>query len=476
MDTREHRYRRLAADIEGRIERGDLRAGERLPSLRELRGKLGLGLNTVYQAYMELEALGLVEARPKSGFFVRGAGLRDLRVPRFPRQPARPAKVRLADITNAVVANSLDPALVPLGASTLSPALLPHRQLERTIRGLLAGGTGRLLQYETAEGAPELRRQLAARLLGLLPGVSEEEVIVTNGCMEAVTLTLLAATTTGDLVAVESPTHFGFLQLLRELGLRVVEMPTDPRRGVVPQALERVLRENPVKACLLTPTFQNPTGALMPEEAREELVALLQEKEIPLIEDDIYAELYFGKNRPGLLKRLDRKGLVLTCSSFSKVLAPGFRVGWIVAGGRFFDRLRRLKAGLSLASPTLQQHVLARFLADGALDRHLRLLRIAVRRQVLATALAVKGSFPESCRFSVPEGGNMLWIELPPRVDGLRLYRRALQEGISIVPGSAFSTTSRYRHYIRLSCTSPFCERIEGAIAKLGALIREEAE
>ena len=170
MDVAEHRYRRLAADIEGRIERGDLRAGDRLPSLRELRGKLGLGLNTVYQAYVELESLGLVEARPKSGFFVRGAGLPGLEAPRFPRRPAPAGRVRLADITNAVVANSLDPALVPLGASTLSAGLMPRRLLERAVRGALSGGPDRLLPYEPAEGAPELRRLLAARLLGLLPG------------------------------------------------------------------------------------------------------------------------------------------------------------------------------------------------------------------------------------------------------------------------------------------------------------------
>ena len=300
-------------------------------------------------------------------------------------------------------------------------------------------------------------------------------MLVTSGCMEAVALSLLAVTAAGDLVAVESPTHFGFLQLLRELGLPAVEVPTDPRRGVVPEALERVLAENPVKACLLMPNFQNPTGALLPEEARREVADLLQAREIPLIEDDIYAELHAGRGRPGLLKSLDRRGLTLACSSFSKVLAPGFRVGWIAAGGRWLERLRRLKAGFSLASPTLQQHALARLLAGGALDRHLRLLRAAVRRQVLDTARAVREAFPADCRFSPPEGGNMLWVELPPRVDGLALYRRALREGISIVPGAAFSSTGRYRSYVRLSCTTPFCGRIERAVGRLGELIREEA-
>jgi DNA-binding transcriptional MocR family regulator len=212
----------------------------------------------------------------------------------------------------------------------------------------------------------------------------------------------------------------------------------------------------------------------MPEEGRKEMVSLLNEKKIPIIEDDIYAELYFGKSRPGLLRRWDRRGLVITCSSFSKILSPGFRVGWICAGDRFSAKIRRLKAGLSISSPSLQQHVLTRFLAEGSMDRYLRLLRASLYKQVLKTAMVVRDLFPGECRFSVPEGGIMLWIELPPWADGIRLYEQALEAGISIVPGAAFSTTVRYRNYIRISCTSPFSERIEKAIEKLGEIIRAQ--
>jgi DNA-binding transcriptional MocR family regulator len=370
--------------------------------------------------------------------------------------------------------NALNPGLVPLGASTLSPELLPQKQLIRLIKGIGPETMAGLLQYEATEGAVALRRQIASRLLGLMPEAGENDVVITNGCSEAVALALLATTTPGDLVAVESPTHFGLLQLLRELGLLVVELPTDPRRGVVLDGLFQVIAENDVKACLLMPNFQNPTGALMPEEGRKEMVSLLNEKKIPIIEDDIYAELYFGKSRPGLLRRWDRRGLVITCSSFSKILSPGFRVGWICAGDRFSAKIRRLKAGLSISSPSLQQHVLTRFLAEGSMDRYLRLLRASLYKQVLKTAMVVRDLFPGECRFSVPEGGIMLWIELPPWADGIRLYEQALEAGISIVPGAAFSTTVRYRNYIRISCTSPFSERIEKAIEKLGEIIRAQ--
>ena len=473
MEPRSFRYKQLAVAIESRIRRGELRPGEKLPSLRALRGQLGLSLNTVYQAFVELETMGLVEARAKSGFFVKPDRLLKQAAPRFARTAEPPRKVRLAAITNTVVANALNPQLVPLGASILSSDLLAGKHLVRILRGILAAKADALIQYAPAEGVPELRRQLATRLLGLVPDMREADVTITNGCTEAVALALLATTERGDVVAVESPTHFGFLQLLREMGRLVLELPTDSRRGVVTDGLERILRDNRVKACLLMPNFHNPMGALMSDRRKAVLVAILHSLGVPVIEDDIYAEMYFGAKRPGLLKHWDRLGLVITCSSFAKVLAPGLRVGWVVAGGRVADRIRRLKAGFSLGAPTLQQHVLARFLAEGALDRHLRLLRAAVHKQMIKTAVAVQRAFPAECRLAVPLGGNMLWVELPPWADGTGLYQRALAAKISIVPGAAFSTTDRFRNYIRISSTSPFCDRIEDAINVLGRLVRE---
>ncbi|MBI9083626.1 MAG: PLP-dependent aminotransferase family protein [Desulfobacterales bacterium] len=474
METQSFLYKQLAADIESQIRRGELRPGDKLPSLRILQDKLGMSLNTVYQAYMELEAMGLVEAQAKSGFFIKKNRLLNMAAPRFARKPDRPRKVRLSDITNTVVANSLNPDLVPLGASTLSPDLLPQKHLTRIMRGITPEMMAPLLQYTPSEGSLELRRKLTFRMLGLVPDIRERDVTITNGCSEAVALALLATTDRGDVVAVESPTHFGFLQLLRELGLLVMELPTDPLSGVVTEGLSQVLRDNKVRVCLLMPNFQNPMGALMTDSRKEELVAILHEANIPVIEDDIYAEMHFGKKRPRLLKHWDQKGLVITCSSFSKILAPGFRVGWVVANGDVADRIRRLKAGFSMAAPTLQQHVLTQFLAEGALDRYLRLLRASVYNQVLKTAMAVQHAFPEGSRLSVPEGGNMLWIELPSWADGTRLYQEALEKGISIVPGAAFSTTDHFGHYIRLSCTSPFSEPVEAAVNTLGELVRSQ--
>ncbi len=469
-------YKRLAGEMEARIRGGEFRSGEKLPSLRELRNKLGLSLATVYQAYLDLEAGGLIEVRPKSGFYVRTENILDRPAPRHNHRITRPRQVRLQAITSEVVNDSLDPNLTALGASTLSPALLPHKHLGRIVRELLAERPQEMLNYAPPEGDAELRRFLAARLAGSVPGLESRDVLITNGCMEGVALALQALVEPGRVVALESPTHFGFLQLLRELGLRGVAVPTDSRLGLDPRALERVLDRYRVRAVLTIPNFHNPLGALMPEERKRELVRLTNERGVALIEDDVYGEMYFRPPRPSLLKSYDQRDLVVTCSSVSKVLAPGFRIGWCLPGRRLGGALKRLKAAVSMASPTLQQRAVARFLAGGAFDRYLRSLRTKVERQLAETALAVQRHFPETARFTVPRGGNMLWIELPPGLDGTELYRRALAGGVSIVPGPAFTLNKGYGNYIRLSATAPFDERMEKGVALLGRLIREMEE
>lgn len=443
------RYKRLARDVEGRIRRGEFRPGDKLPSLRQLHRRLGFSLATVYQAYVDLENAGLIESRPKSGFYVKAAGIVERPAPRHSKRMSQPRPVRLASITAEVISASLDPELIPLGASTLSTDLLPHKHLTRLIKAMPVSESKALLNYAPSEGDPELRRQLARRLVGLLPGVGAKDVLVTNGCMEAVALSLSALVEPGQIVAVESPSYFGFLQLIRELGLRAVPVPTDPCLGLDPEALARVLDEHRPHALLAIPNFQNPLGALMPEERKREIVDLTNRREIPVIEDDVYGDLHFGARRPGLLKSFDRRELVISCSSASKVLAPGFRIGWCVPGERFGAAIRRLKATVSIASPTLPQRVLCRFMSGGAFSRFLRSLRVKLQRQVAATALAVQRHFPESTRLALPQGGNLLWLELPSGVDGVEVYRRALEAGVSIVPGRAFSLGGGYNHYIR---------------------------
>ncbi|MCU0592708.1 MAG: PLP-dependent aminotransferase family protein, partial [Desulfobacterales bacterium] len=327
------------------------------------------------------------------------------------------------------------------------------------------------LTYSPSEGFPELRRQIALRTVGVIADIAPDDVIVTNGCMEAVALALLAVTRPGDTVAIEAPTNFSFLQLLKELGLMVVEIAADPQEGVDLDEFEMSLERNSVKACLFMPNFQNPLGALMPEANKQRLVELLGARGVPVIEDDISSLLYFGDQHPRPLKAYDRDGQVLTCSSFSKTLAPGLRLGWIIPGRRFNDRIRRLKAGTTISTSTLDQSVVSRFLSGGGYERHLRSLRSALQKQIYRTAIAIQRHFPDQTRLALPRGGSLLWIQLPPGVDGLDVYQQAFDRGIAIIPGAVCSNSNRFRGYIQISCAAPFSSKVKAAIETLGRIV-----
>jgi DNA-binding transcriptional MocR family regulator len=300
-----------------------------------------------------------------------------------------------------------------------------------------------------------------------------EGIVVTNGCSEALSLALRAATGPGDTIAVESPTHFGLLQLLNGMGVTVVEVPTDPRTGLKVGELEKVLSRHPVGACVVIPNFHNPMGTLMPDEEKERLVGILNRRNIPLIEDEIYAELHYGPKRPVPLAFFDRKDLVMTCGSYSKTLVPGLRIGWIIPGKRFSDKVKDLKAGMNVSTATLNQHLVARYLAGGGYDRHLRVLRLQLKSQTFNTARAVQRYFPEGTRLALPQGGALLWVQLPEKVSGSDLYRKALDHQISILPGRACAIGEEFDPFIRLGCGHPFTERMEKGIATLGKLTQE---
>ncbi len=465
------RYKQLAGEIERKILDGTYKPGEKLQSIRELHKQSNLSISTVYKTYMELETMGLIEARPKSGYYVNPIVLKQLKAPIFKKQAPIPQKVSLSSMINSVVSAINNPDFLPLGNTALDTALLPTKHFSRLLKELSHKDLRSMIAYSLSEGDLELRRQLALRTLGVIEGITPEDIIITNGCTEAVALALLAIIQPGDTIAIENPTNFSFLQLLKELGVMVMEVPTDPRNGVDIDELEKILRQNTIKACLFMPNFHNPLGALMSEDHKRKLVRLLNRYEIPVIEDDISAELYFEEPHPRPLKVFDKKGLVLTCSSFSKTLAPGLRIGWILPGKRYKEKIQRLKGGMTVSTATLNQYLVTQFLAGGAYERHLRSLRTVLKKQAIRTTLAVKQYFPPDTRLIVPRGGSFLWIQLNPNIDGVQLYQQALDHYISIIPGVVCSNSRQYKNYIQLSYGAPFTQRMEEGIQTLGALI-----
>ena len=414
--------------------------------------------------------MGLIEARPKSGYYVAPVTLRQIKAPAFSRGGRPPGEVQLASMINSVVSALNNPDLLPLGSTVVDAALLPTRRLADGLKGLSRKKMAALLNYAFSEGQPELRRQIALRTIGFGRELTAEDVIVTNGCTEAVALALQATTAAGDVVVIEAPTNFSFLQLLKELGRKVFEVPADPLEGVDPYELEKHLERNSVGACLFMPNFHNPLGAVMPDAKKQALVDLLNRRSVPVIEDDISAELYFEGQRPRPLKAFDRRDLVLTCSSFSKTLAPGLRTGWIIPGGRFKEKIRRLKAGTSIANSTLDQYIVAGFLLSGAYDRHLRSLRSSLKKQAIQTVLAVQKHFPPDTRMALPKGGSLLWVQLPRGIDGLTVYRQALERNISVIPGLVCSNSDQFNNCIQISHGLPFTADVESGIRVLGEI------
>jgi DNA-binding transcriptional MocR family regulator len=367
--------------------------------------------------------------------------------------------------------------MVPLGAAIPSPSYLPTQQLNRIQSAIARRSTRGSGTYDCPPGVRELRVQVARRYLEAGCALSPDDLITTCGCQEALSLCLRAVARAGDVVAIESPTYYGHLQTLDALGLRAMEIGTCPRTGICLDALRAALGSHAIKAVLVVATCHNPLGSVMPEEKKRALVELAAEFDVPLIEDDVYADLAYAPPRPRACKAYDCSpdGSVLLCGSFSKTLAPGARVGY-AAPGRFRDVVERLKFCTTLATPTLPQLALAQYLAGGAYDRHLRRMTGIYAENMRLVSGAVGKSFPDGTRVTRPAGGFVLWVEMPRSVDALELHAQALRHKINVAPGPIFSAKGAYKNFIRLNCGYPFTEEIERAIFTVGRLANAMAD
>lgn len=466
------RYQELAEQTARLIAHGVLRAGDRLPSVRQACRIHDISPVTVTQAYYLLESRGLIEARPRSGYFVRARLGHSLPEPEMIYPAGGSTELQVSDFIFQILDSVRDPAVVPLGSSFPSPYLYPLDKLGRFLAAAARNFDPLATVTDLPPGNEELRRQLALRYLAQGATVSPQEIIITSGAMEGLNLCLQAVTRPGDLIAIESPTFYAGLQASERLGLKVIEIPSHPRDGVSLSALEDALRQHPVKACLFMLNFANPTGSRVSDERKQSLLALLRRYDVPLIEDDVYAELYFDQQTPLCTKAEDRTGLVMHVSSFSKCLAPGYRIGW-VAAGRYASRIQRQKLSTSLATTVPVQIALADYLKQGGYENHLRHLRQILAGQAVQLVEAVERYFPPGTRLARPQGGYFLWLELPKQVDTMLLHQQALSHGISIAPGPIFSAKREFGHHLRLNFGHPDSARQQSAMLTLGQLISQ---
>ncbi|WP_409524773.1 PLP-dependent aminotransferase family protein, partial [Pseudomonas sp.] len=374
------RYERFADDIAELIRTGVLGPGQRVPSVRYASQTHGVSPSTVFQAYYLLERRGLIRARPCSGYFVNAYAPRQISEPQAQPVQSESTEVDVSALVFSILESIKDPHTVPFGSAFPSPELFPLQRLSRSLASATRAMDPRMVVTDLSPGNPQLRRQIALRYMvgGLMLPI--EELLITNGALEALNLCLQAVTEPGDLVAIEAPAFYACLQVLERLKLKAVEIPVHPREGMDLTVLAQTLDKHPVKAVWCMTNFQNPVGASMPEAKKQALVELLARHQVPLIEDDVYAELYYAQQAPKPAKAFDTQGLVMHCGSFAKSLAPGYRIGW-VAAGRFAQKIERLKLMTSLCASMPAQAAIADYLQHGGYDRHLRKLRYALEGQ-----------------------------------------------------------------------------------------------
>lgn len=461
-------YQKIASRLESQIKNGTLKTGARMPSLRLLHQEYGVSMTTTIQAYLELESKGLIVSRPQSGYYVQYKG-RELPVPGI-SQPTKGSEPEyVTSIISKIYSNLHRKDVMQFGMGVPENRLLPlaklNKELTNAMRSLEGGGA----DYDLIEGNPQLRNNIARLTYTWGGSLSGEDLITTAGAMNALSFALMATTQKGDSIAVESPVYFGILQLARNLGLHIIELPTHPITGIEIDALKKVLHK--IKACLLVPNFSNPLGSCMPEENKKAVVTMLSKEGIPLIEDDLYGDLYFGSSRPKPCKAFDEEGLVLWIGSVSKTLAPGYRVGWI-APGKFKDKIMELKFSHSFSATTITQAAIARFLEKGRYEHHLRSLRKELQTSSLQYTSTIAAHFPEGTKISRPQGGFMLWVELNKSINTADLYDKAIHQKISLAPGRMFSLQNQFNNCLRLSYGIKWSAQTEGNLKQLGRIVK----
>ena len=466
----ENLYQAVADRVVWLIENETLRPGDRVPSIRRMHKQLAVSIATVMQAYRLLEDRGLIEARPQSGYYVRHTSQGLPEEPSVARGARSPRRVRVSSVSFALMDQLDHRGVVKLGAAMADMELMPLKMLNRLMSQVLRHNPLGGHEYDTPSGCERLRIEIARRMLDTGVTVRPDDIVTTCGATEAMYLALKAITKPGDTVAVETPTYYGILEQLEALQLKALEIQTDPREGIDVDRFEQAVASGKVDAAVVVCNFSNPLGSCMPDEKKRQLAEIASRYEIPVLEDDIHGELFFEGTRPKSLKAYDQDDWVLYCSSFTKTISPGCRVGWCIPGNRFAEPFLKSKLVTTHASPMPTQLAIATYLKQGGYDRTLRKARSSYRDRVRRMAQAVGEFFPRDTRVTNPSGGFVLWVEMPPTVDSLELYHKAFEHGISIAPGPLFSPIGGYANYIRLNCGVDWSDQLVDALELLGKL------
>jgi 2-aminoadipate transaminase len=480
-------YIQLRDQIRALVHGGDLRPGARIPASRELATQLGVHRTTVANAYAELESEGLISGHVGRGTFIRGDGeAREISV--VPHPVSVDGALRweslFADERGDEGLSRLT-QMAPRSAISFvmarpAPEFFPIEELRKCTNAVWRREGAVILQFGPSDGYPSLKREIVAMLRSEGYSASDENLLITDGCQQALDLICKAFLRAGDTVLIENPAYPGAVAAFGGARARILCAPvrteTGPGQnpGIDVSAVEAVLLQNRVKMIVLTPDFQNPTGTTMPLAERRRLLEIASRYQVPIVEDHIYAQLRARGERAPSLKQLDRSNLVIQIDSFSKIAFPGLRVGWIVAPSNVIERLRLVKQTTDLHTGQLPQAILAEYMRRGHLGRHLERTRKAYSGRLAALEQALTKHMPSETKWTRPEGGMCVWVELPPGFDSNELLIHVRERGVIFAPGRYFYFQSPQPNTLRLGFAGVNEKEIAKGIAIMADVLRNE--
>lgn len=461
-------YQQIVEQVTAQIGDGRLPAGARLPTVRQLAEELGVTRLTVQNAYSELQADGWTTAVVGRGTFVSESVLPNGRTETLGR------RLTPDGVVHDIVQLNHVTGVRSMAGAEADPNFFPTDELFGRLNRLQDEARD-LLRYGATQGDPELRVALTDLLRERGVSAAPDDLIVTAGATQGLALVAQGLTRPGDTVVVEEPTFVGFFNILKAFGLQPIGVPVDdegPRLDV----LERIAVQHRPRFYYSIPTFHNPTGLCTSASHRREVRALAEQYGFFVVEDDIYSRLAYDDPSPPAMKAEDRSGVVVYVDSFSKVLIPGLRIGYVVAPPPLHDQLLSLQRAVVLTHPTLLQRALAGFLRDGGLKRHLQRVLPQYRRRRDALLQALDAYVPESVDWTVPAGGFSCWLTLPRHRRLESLYQEALERGVAFTPGDVFLVQPGTHRHLRLCFGNQTTEGIRLGVELLGTLIRERLE
>jgi DNA-binding transcriptional MocR family regulator len=466
-------YEYVAGQLAKQINVGHYKQGDKIPGTRLLSEKYGVSINTILQAQKILENQGLIEAVPRSGFYVKWRfNSEKSQLINNTSNRLKPTLITRQRLALDLIQATGNKNILQLGAALPHDIYFPTQELQRITTRLIRTQDTGFMRYEVPPGLPSLCKTIAHRMIGYGCNVASEDILITNGCHEALSIALKCVAKPGDVVLLESPTYYGLLQVVDTLGLRAIEIPCSPDSGIDLTKVSDACQKWDVKACILVSNFSNPLGNCPNKNQKQALLSLLNTFNVPLVEDDIYGDLAFDGHRPTPYKQFDTTGDVLYCSSFSKTVSPGLRVGWL-SPGRYVEKAAYLKFTQNIATSTLNQMVLDEYLRSGNVDKHIRKIRRTFASNIAQCIELINNHFPQGTRTSQPHGGFVLWIQLPETFDTSVLYHKASNQNISIAPGNLFTSDQRYKNYFRINCGLPWKTTLAPALQTLGLLLSQ---